>query len=249
MQLKLAAFKTFRCQKNSLLGGNEMKRNVIITKKNILFSKPLSRKLFLGLSVIGSIFSGMVSLSGCSDGKDGTNGKDGTVWYYGEQTDDKQGKIGDFFYDTDDSVVYTKTESGWEFLGTLKGQDGKDGANGSNGQDGKDGVDGSNGQDGVKGNDGATWLTGTAIEGTGTGIIVEIEGAKIGDLYLNTETGNIYKCVAINTWDYLTCLSLATKKQDWKEDGTLKIPSIGNSFSVDSQQWLYQIAESPIAVV
>lgn len=209
-----------------------MKKNVIDAKKDIPFFKFFPRKCLAGLAAIGALLSSMASLSGCADGKDGANGKDGTVWYYGEQTDESQGKIGDFFYDTDDSAIYIKTENGWEFQGSLKGQDGKNG------------TDGSNGQNGEKGIDGAMWLSGTAIEGTSEGIITQVEGAKIGDLYLNTDTGNVYKCVAKDTWDYLTTLSIAAKKQDWKEDGTLKILSIGNSFSVDSQEWLYQIAKS-----
>ena len=35
-----------------------------------------------------------------------------------------------------------------------------------------------------------------------------------------------------------------TQKQDWDEDGTLKILCIGNSFSVDSMQYVYQVAEA-----
>lgn len=190
----------------------------------------------------------LLALASCAsgkdgkDGSDGANGADGATWYYGTETNQSQGKTGDFFYDTDDSAIYVKTEEGWKELGSIKGQDGKDGKDGQNGSDGVNGTNGTNGKDG------ATWLSGNAITGEGEAIEASINGAKVGDFYLNIETGNVYQCVSENTWKYLMCLKSggqgANQKQEWNEDRCLKILSIGNSFSADSQQWLYQIAKS-----
>lgn len=59
-----------------------------------------------------------------------------------------------------------------------------------------------------KGDVGRTPVTlhGTAITGTGNSISAEIAGALIGDFYINSDTCNMYTCVAVNTWNYVTCV-------------------------------------------
>ena len=52
-----------------------------------------------------------------------------------------------------------------------------------------------------KASDGAEWFTGTSITGTGTQTAV-ITGSNIGDMYLNSNTGYVYKCTSANTWVY-----------------------------------------------
>lgn len=47
-----------------------------------------------------------------------------------------------------------------------------------------------------------SWLTGTQITGTGSNITAYISGAKVGDMYLNTSTENIYQCTSSNKWAY-----------------------------------------------
>lgn len=56
---------------------------------------------------------------------------------------------------------------------------------------------GTPGKDGRDGKDGSMWYTGTAITGTSTtptAFNTGISSVNIGDLYLNTDTGDVYKC-------------------------------------------------------
>ena len=88
--------------------------------------------------------------------------------------------MGDFFYDTDDCSIYQKTDTGWTFISNIKGDAG---ANGS------------------------AWITGSTVTGTGSSITANVANARIGDLYLNntgSDAGNLYKCIADNTWEYIT---------------------------------------------
>ena len=48
----------------------------------------------------------------------------------------------------------------------------------------------------------AEWFYGTALTHTSGAATAAISGAKVGDMYLNTATSNVYKCVAANTWTY-----------------------------------------------
>ena len=95
------------------------------------------------------------------NGKDGADGKDGTVWsigtdgyWYlnGEKTDyyalGKDGKDGAPGKDGKDGVDGKDGKDG------VDGQDGADGKNGKNGKDGVNGKDGQNGKDGKDGVDG-----------------------------------------------------------------------------------------------
>lgn len=91
---------------------------------------------------------------------------------------------------------------------TLCVKNGKKGSKGDPGERGPQGDTGATGAQGPKGDPGergATWHVGTDITGTGTGISYYLSGAKIGDLYLNTSTCNVYKCISDSgIWDY-TC--------------------------------------------
>ena len=84
-------------------------------------------------------------------------------------------------------------------MGMLAGC-GEQGLQGEQGIQGEQGVQGPQGEAGT---DGATWLTGTAITGTETSITATVDGAKIGDLYLNITTCDIYQCTAENTWKWI----------------------------------------------
>ena len=168
------------------------------------FFNVFSRKKIASLIMAGVMIATPIMLAGCSDGKDGANGADGTMWYTGvEQPEESQGKIGDFFYDTKTSTIYIKKETGWESQGSIKGATGSQGEQGNTGAKGDKGDKGDKGNTGATGEDGATWITGTAITGTGTSIQATIENAKVGDLYFNTDTCNVYTCTAENTWDWL----------------------------------------------
>ena len=65
------------------------------------------------------------------------------------------------------------------------------GEQGPQGEQGIQGEQGAQGPQGEAGTDGATWLTGTAITGTEASITATVDGAKIGDLYLNVASGYI----------------------------------------------------------
>ena len=128
------------------------------------FFNVFSRKKIASLMMAGVMIATPIMLAGCSDGKDGANGADGTMWYTGtEQPKESQGKIGDFFYDKATSTIYIKTENGWESQGSIKGEQGDKGDTGSAG---------------------ATWLNGT-VDPT------EDQG-KDGDFYLNTSSWDLF---------------------------------------------------------
>ena len=91
--------------------------------------------------------------------------------------------------------------------------------------------------DGTNGKDGATWLSGMSTPTADIG--------NNGDFYLDKTTFSIYEKVS-GAWEYLTTLATTDSivpKQGWDEDGKLKILSIGNSFSDDSLEHAYEIAQ------
>lgn len=73
---------------------------------------------------------------------------------------------------------------------------------------------GTPGKDGKDGKDGSMWYTGEAITGTSTtptAFPTGIARVNTKDLYLNTETGNVYQCTvggdqATALWQYVTCI-------------------------------------------
>ena len=76
------------------------------------------------------------------------------------------------------------------------GTNGKDGIDGTNGKDGVDGTNGTNGKDGV---DGTTWYTGSSLSGAPA-------TANPGDLYLDTDSGKVYK-FADGSWTQVADLT------------------------------------------
>ena len=58
-----------------------------------------------------------------------------------------------------------------------------------------------NGTNGTNGTS-AEWFYGTALTHTSGTATATISGAKVGDMYLNTATSNVYKCTAANKWTY-----------------------------------------------
>lgn len=76
--------------------------------------------------IFGVAMASMMAVTPFFVGCSGVPGKDGALWYTGldvSEYDDK-GKVGDFFYDTDDGVVYQKTDFGWSEVSVIKGKDG-----------------------------------------------------------------------------------------------------------------------------
>lgn len=179
-------------------------------------------KGLMGLALAGVMMVSPFMLAGCSgeQGPKGNDGTNGSTWYSGTEYSASQGLVGDFFYDTDDFNIYQKTTDGWTLISNIKGAQGETGPEGPAGQDG------------------ATWLSGFKTP--------TVDIGKNGDFYLDKTTFSIYEKVN-NVWEYL--ITLATReesvapKQGWNEDGELKILSIGNSFSDDSLEYVYEIAQ------
>ena len=134
------------------------------------------------------------TLATAEDGK--TPYIEGEYWYIdgvstGVKAQGAQGNDGKSAFDLykEENPTYTGTLSDW--LETLKGQDGTDGT---------------------------MWFTGTLVTGTGDSIAKEVTGSKVGDLYLNTSTSDIYECTATNTWRWITNIKGA--KGDEGETGS-----------------------------
>ncbi|MBQ8762318.1 MAG: hypothetical protein IJZ26_03325 [Clostridia bacterium] len=83
------------------------------------------------------------------------------------------------------------------------GEAGPKGDTGAQGPQGEQGVQGIQGVPGVAG---SMWFTGTAVTGTGAGIEATVENTKVGDIYFNTTTCDLYQCVEENTWNWLSNL-------------------------------------------
>lgn len=113
------------------------------------------------------------------------------------------------------------------------GAQGPIGATGPQGPKGDQGIQGNTGAQGAKGATGATgtrgsrWNQGTAITGTSTTATVfsrsGIADALVNDNYLNTSTGNTYRCTtsgnaAIAKWVYTGCIKGLTGAKGDKGD-------------------------------
>ena len=67
----------------------------------------------------------------------------------------------------------------------------------------KNGSKGSAGKNGTNGTS-AAWFAGTTVTGTSTiPVSFTVSGSKVGDMYLNTSTYNVYKASAANSWIYV----------------------------------------------
>ena len=118
-------------------------------------------------------------------------------------------------------------------IGNIKGPKGDTGAQGPKGDTGATGAQGPQGATGATGPQGATgtrgsrWNTGTAITGTSTTATVfsgtGITDSLVNDMYLNTSTGNTYRCTVAG--------NASTAK--WVYAGNIKGPQ-GAYASVDS---------------
>ena len=94
-------------------------------------------------------------------------------------------------------------------------------------KNGSKGAQGAKGDAGATGQRGSRWTTGTAIMGTSTTATVfsatGITDALVNDMYLNTSTGNVYKCTVAGAastakWAYTGCIK--GTKGDKGDSGT-----------------------------
>ncbi|MBQ9786227.1 MAG: hypothetical protein IJW25_02050, partial [Clostridia bacterium] len=115
---------------------------------------------------------------------DGTKGADGNTWAVGT-TAPTQANTNDMFLNNTTWEVYKYNGTDWVSVGNIKGEQGEEGPQGEAGADG------------------TTWFTGIAVSGTGNGIGVVVENAKVGDLYFNTNTYDMYVCLAENIWGWM----------------------------------------------
>lgn len=81
----------------------------------------------------------------------------------------------------------------------LQGPAGPAGPAGEAGPPGESGADGSPGHTPVL-------LSGTEVTGTQDPITAAVYGAVLGDIYLNTETGNLYGYLGATSWHYAGCI-------------------------------------------
>ena len=97
---------------NSVTNGKN-KKPIAVLRKGVVTAA-------LGISML----AGGVLLSGCT-------GDASAKWHYGtEDPTSAIGKVGDFYFETDDSDVWVYEEDGWKILSNLKGDQGLTGAQG-----------------------------------------------------------------------------------------------------------------------
>ena len=124
-----------------------------------------SKKGLASLAMAGVMIASPFMLAGCSNGQDGKDGKDGAngpAWHYGVDYTEYNGtiNIGDFFIDTNDYILYQKTNDGWDTVMENYGRPGNPGNPGNPGDPGEPGAPGTPGQDGKSvyiGYDGYIW--------------------------------------------------------------------------------------------
>lgn len=137
-------------------------------------------------------FSFAVAKTGATGAK-GDTGATGSQWYTGtgitgnsttaavfSSSGVSSAKVNDMYLNTSTGYTYKCTTAGaasaakWVYAGSIKGATGNTGATGSQ------------------------WYSGTGITGTSTTAAVfsssGVSSAKVNDMYLNTSTGNTYKC-------------------------------------------------------
>lgn len=136
--------------------------------------------------------------------------------------------VGDYFIDIDSGDLYQLQVidgvNTWVLIGSLKGEDGEDGATGPPGppgppgSDGDDGAVGPPGPPGEDGQDGLPYAPIGALVFTGEGEPSEVDGARSGDLYFDTEENcngkhNVY-IFTEEGWQYFGQLSRGNENQE-----------------------------------
>lgn len=142
-------------------------------------------------------------------------------------------KLGDIYLNTTYGYVYECTTAGsgttakWTYKGSIRGATGAKGATGSTG---------ATGATGAAGTRGSVWNSGTAMSGTSTTTgAYSYSGASnalVGDYYLNTTYGYVYRCTTAGSgttakWTYQGCIKGAT-------GATGATGANGKGFSADS---------------
>ncbi len=107
----------------------------------------------------------------------------GARLYSGTETPNLSfGKMGDFYIDEDDNLIYKFGSNGWYVIGNMQGEKGDQGEQGIQGEQGEKG---DQGEPGVDGANGISFLSGQGTPSSSLG--------SVDDLYLNTLTYDLYK--------------------------------------------------------
>lgn len=162
-------------------------------------SNGLDGKSAYELAVING-FSGtepewLISLKGAK-GDQGDPGEDGagiaiagSVQSYADLSSLTGLTVGDGYLVKDDGKLYIWDGDSFPANGSgveFRGPKGDKGEPGDNGNDGAPGADGDDGEDGAPGVRGSKWFT-------GAGVPSGIADTLPGDMYLDTQTGNVYQ--------------------------------------------------------
>lgn len=203
-------------------------------KKKVPFNI-LSKKGLMSLALAGVMMVSPFMLAGCSnglDGKDGAPGAPGTICKSGTScTEFADAKVGDYFIDTDDFILYQKSADSWLIVMENYGRPGNNGQDGTNGTDGvapiitinDDGYWVINGEPTsvkAEGNNGATWLSGIEEPKDSLG--------KISDFYMDEFNHTVYEKKA-NGWVLITQIAEAEKTYFYYADLATAISVVNNA--------------------
>ena len=91
-----------------------------------------SKKSLTALAMAGVMVASSAALVGCANGQDGKDGLDGTIWKSGtNHTSFTDAKVGDYFIDTDDYILYQKDADSWTVVMENYGKSGENGKPGT----------------------------------------------------------------------------------------------------------------------
>ncbi len=183
-------------------------------------------------------------------------GESGNTWHSGIDTPTLAiGKVGDYYFETDRCVVWEYKSTGWVESVCLKGDAGKgvekvefvssSGLSDTYKITFTDGTfttfvitNGAAGQPGENGSNGADWLVGNEIIGVEGNITAVIQNAKVGDLYFNSQTCNVYKCVEKDTWVFVANLKGESGEQGDKGEQGEDAQSTSIYIGYDGYLWI-----------
>lgn len=110
-----------------------------MSKKEKTKNSKKARNTFFALSAGTALLLTGGLLTACDNGVAVTN----VAFYSGtENPTAEQGKVGDFYFETDTCFLWQYKNEGWEVVANLKGPKGDQGEKGEDGQDGLDGLNG-----------------------------------------------------------------------------------------------------------
>ncbi len=139
-------------------------------------------------------------------GPAGSDGADGDMWYVGNGDPSNNAladtKSGDMYLDSDSGDVYQKQPDGsWQLKANIKGLTGETGKQGPQGEQGDEGLQGEQGVQGERGPagsdgaDGDMWYVGNGDPSNNA-----LADTKSGDMYLDSDSGDVYQKQPDGSW-------------------------------------------------